>query len=356
MKNKPTLLLIWHEAGNPLYTDRFIALSKYFDVTVFGFSRFQNVNYESIKMDSVMEFKLYNPLLSGHWLTVFSIKMFVDIYKGSYDYIYIHEEPHSLISFVTTFLSKKSKVIIDAAIINLKLNFTGYNFFERYVYRNVSKIFYRNKDVKRILIARGACRNKLVDIIGNGVSGNIFSQDKLMSRKNNDKYTVGYAGRIWKWKGLELLISLSQKKNIKIKVCGPVKDIWLKTKLEENGVEVLGKLNGEELCNFYRSLDLFILPSLESPGWTEQFGRVIVESVFSGTPAIGSSTGFIPNLVGANAVFESGNQLEMLKLIDKYQDLGVRETLFIEQHKRLSAEYSWEGIASKVNACIRGKL
>ncbi len=33
---KPSMILVWHEAGNKLYHDRFRELGKLFDLTVLG--------------------------------------------------------------------------------------------------------------------------------------------------------------------------------------------------------------------------------------------------------------------------------------------------------------------------------
>ena len=348
MKRKPKLLLIWHEAGNPIYFDRFLHLSEHYDLTVFGFSKFQGVDFSTPTNSNKFRLILDKPWLSGHWLTVFSFGLLRCLFRNKFDYIYIHEEPHSVISFFSTLLSSNAKTIIDAAIINKKLYFKGYNPFEKYVYKNIDAIFYRNNDVKQVLRERGGKEDSLVSAIGNGVSTTIFNSLSKPPKTAYKKLTVGFAGRIWKWKGLELLISLKKQCDINIKVCGPVVDEWLKKDLLDNGIEVLEKLNGQDLTLFYQSLDLFILPSLEAPGWSEQFGRVVVESVFSGTPALGSTTGFIPNLVGDDGKFKSGCDKQLIELVLKFSSEAKREQLYSEQYARLSNEYSWAGIAAKV--------
>ncbi len=49
----------------------------------------------------------------------------------------------------------------------------------------------------------------------------------------------------------------------------------LARELEDAGCILLPKLGMTDLRLFYSALDLFILPSLSTPGWREQFGRVI---------------------------------------------------------------------------------
>lgn len=348
---KPSLLLVWHEAGNPIYRDRFYALAKHFELTVVGFKSFQGVDFPEYASDK-FEFKLYNGCLNKHWLTVFSFRMFTDSLRHKFDYIYLHEEPHSILSLVFTLISRKANIIIDAAVINKKLNFFGLNIFENYVYSKASHIFYRNNQVRKTLIERGAQLSTLKAEIGNGVSRRVFKRNT--SPKDNAQFTIGFAGRIWKWKGLEVLIDIAHSHpGIVIKVCGPVVDHWLEEKLRAAGVMVLPKLDGESLCKFYQSLDLFILPSLDAPGWSEQFGRVIVESVFSGTPAIGSTTGFIPFLVGNKSSFKAGDKESLEKLLTRYESTSAREKLYNEQYNRFQNEYSWDGVARKVIDSIR---
>ncbi|WP_153307464.1 glycosyltransferase family 4 protein [Desulfospira joergensenii] len=354
---KPTLLLIWHEAGNPLYWDRFYALSEQFELTVFGFDRFQGIGFKEIRTNEKFRAFLFKSYLSFHWLTVFSTTLVKKLISNRFDYIYIHEEPHSLLAFLTAIFSKNAKVVIDAAVINRRLNFNRLNIFERFVYHRLIGIFYRNDDVRKILLKRGASDRKMRCRLGNGVSKKTFRKIdtirlagklKRLPAKKQGRMIVGYAGRIWQWKGVENLIDIANLPNIDVVACGPVWEKDLATKLEDNEVTILPKLGRDDLTKFYSYIDLFVLPSLPSPNWTEQFGRVIVESVFCGTPAIGSDTGFIPNLVGEKAVFKAGDKVAIQKLVTKYSSSQARLDLLAKQSQRLQRDYSWEAIAKKV--------
>jgi hypothetical protein len=39
--------LVWHESANPLYADRFSALAEYFDLNVYGFTKFQGKVFDT---------------------------------------------------------------------------------------------------------------------------------------------------------------------------------------------------------------------------------------------------------------------------------------------------------------------
>lgn len=56
------------------------------------------------------------------------------------------------------------------------------------------------------------------------------------------------------------------------------------------------------------ALDVLCVPSLTTPKWREQFGRVIVEAMACGVPVIGSTSGEIPHVLGnAGLVVEEDN-------------------------------------------------
>jgi glycosyltransferase involved in cell wall biosynthesis len=360
--HRPRMLLVWHEAGNPLYADRFHALAAHYQLTVFGFKNFQGVEFPEPLQGgggtNSFELKLFKPIFSRHWLTVFSPALVRAARRGRFDIVYIHQEPHSMLAALLSAVCHDSRIFLDAAVINRRLNFGGANLLERYVYHRAEAFFYRNDDVRDVLASRGCPHQKLLARLGNGVSTRTFhdigveARELLANFPRTSKYVIGYAGRIWKWKGVAVLGKIAQMPGVSVVACGPVWDKELAQELVEHGVVLYPKLGKSDLVAFYSAIDLFILPSIPSPNWTEQFGRVVVESVFCGTPAIGSSAGFIPELVGKEQVFDALSPEQVIRLVERLRDPARRNRLLADQQCRLSEEYSWEGIASSVRAYV----
>lgn len=108
---------------------------------------------------------------------------------------------------------------------------------------------------------------------------------------------IGFLGRFAEEKGIDILLDavplvLERLPNAKFLLAGDHGFVaggsqygLLREQLNglKDNVEVLGRLSEEQLFPFYRSLDLFLLPSINS---YEAFGMVQVEAMKSGVPVI----------------------------------------------------------------------
>jgi glycosyltransferase involved in cell wall biosynthesis len=356
------LTMLWHEAGNPHYHDRFVELSKICNLTVIGPKTFQGKTFEQKTFRFPV--KLFNSVLSSHWLTFVpsSITFYGQARRA--DILYVHEEPHSLAAFLSAVLRFGRPMYLESSAINLKGNLSGWNILERFVYRAATRIVPKNHEVADVLEKRGAPRHKIASPIGNGVSKSSFSIiEKSAARAAlAQKYpqvadalqqgglVLGYAGRIWQPKGIEILAQLAKELPVTILACGPVEDDYLVDALGSAGVTVLPSLQKDDLRTFYSALDLFILPSLSTKNWREQFGRVCIEAIYCGTPAVGSHVGGIPMVIGASQTFEAGNIEQAKALLAKLSDETERAQILQWQTAHVDQNFSWKAIAEQVLA------
>jgi len=124
----------------------------------------------------------------------------------------------------------------------------------------------------------------------------------LYFRKKKDKLKLLFVGRLEKRKGLLFLInSLAIYKKIFkeefiLNIVGKGdnkkhKDVVKKLNLEEE-ITFQGYLSDEELNNYYRNSDIFIIHSQ-----MEGFGLTILEAIQFGIPIIGTNRGAIPEIL-----------------------------------------------------------
>lgn len=111
--------------------------------------------------------------------------------------------------------------------------------------------------------------------------------------KNPKYFTIGCIGNFWEIKDQVSLIKAAEKviqegiRNLRVIFIGSgellqmCKDYVVKHALTEN-IEFRTEVHHHELCEFYNSLDLFVLPS-----WYEAFGCVYLEAYACGVPFIG---------------------------------------------------------------------
>jgi glycosyltransferase involved in cell wall biosynthesis len=117
--------------------------------------------------------------------------------------------------------------------------------------------------------------------------------------------SVGSLARALAYKGFDTVIralpgALERVPNLRYVIVGDGDDrprlekLTAEHKLERH-VTFAGSVSDEELAKYYRSCDLFVLPSkatARKARWEgEGFGRVYVEAALAGKPAVGSNSG-----------------------------------------------------------------
>lgn len=144
-------------------------------------------------------------------------------------------------------------------------------------------------------------------------------------------FVIGYAGRLVTEKGILTLVdAVRQLSDVEVRIAGdgPLADQLR----DEPQFRMLGTLPRSELGQFWRSIDVLVVPSLTTPRWAEQFGRVIAEAMAAGVPVIGSSSGAIPEVIGdAGIVFSEGDAVGLAEAIESLRVDPARRARLIEQ-------------------------
>ncbi len=180
---------------------------------------------------------------------------------------------------------------------------------ERVVLRRAAGAHVCNDDAGRVLRAKGA--RGVVVTIPLGVDPASFAPAASApsappappaGRAATSPLVVGYAGRLAPHKGVDVLVRTvvaDPRLVLRVAGAGPQEhDLRRLAAPAGDQVRFAGSLAGPALAEFYRSLDVLAVPSLDTPGWREQFGRVAVEAMAAGVPVVASDSGALPDVVG----------------------------------------------------------
>lgn len=135
---------------------------------------------------------------------------------------------------------------------------------------------------------------------------------------------IGFVGRLVPEKGFDWLLesfaSSDVRRDARLVVFGrgPMESHW-SAQAEALGLDVTfaGSVPPEEIPGVLAAFDILVVPSVTVAHWAEQFGRVIVEAMFAGTPVIASRSGAIPEVVAdAGILVTEGSRSELTEALN----------------------------------------
>ncbi len=117
-----------------------------------------------------------------------------------------------------------------------------------------------------------------------------------------------------------------------------------------------GAVPHDEVPEYYRCMDVLVLPSRTARHWREQFGRTIVEALACGVPVVGSDSGAIPTTIGMTAglVYPEGDAARLAELLALLLTDPVRRRDLAETGRRRVLEsFSMEAVARALYGACR---
>jgi len=180
-------------------------------------------------------------------------------------------------------------------------------------------------------------------------------------------FTIGYAGRLVPEKGVDVLLRAcasfpaSLDWSLRLLADGPDRErlTALAADLGIAGqVDFLGRVPSTQAPQFYRTLDVLVLPSLSRPNWVEQFGRVLTEAMACGVPVVGSHSGDIPWVIGdAGRIFPEGDAGALAHILAELAgDPAQRAALAAAGRARVLAHFTQARVAAATAAVYREML
>lgn len=189
---------------------------------------------------------------------------------------------------------------------------------------------------------------------------------EMAQKKKSDILTVGMAGRINRWKGQQLFIDAADKvcsefSNVRFLIAGDaycgdehlVND--LKAQIYSKGlsdkVKLLGQVNNMD--DFYNSLDIFILPSIQP----EPFGLVVIEAMEHKLPVVATNHGGPVEIVnnGKNGyLVDYRNADEMAaRIVELLCDESKREAFGRNGYQKKQKVYSVPTMVRRIESIFR---
>lgn len=195
---------------------------------------------------------------------------------------------------------------------------------------SVDHVFCINSDGERIFKGMGY---KSVSRIPLGFDEEVFninreSRNRIRSELNITTHVVAYFGRLLPEKGVHLLLeALSTLKHLEWVLMIDRFDIYSNEYSRKLGI-MIEKLNlGERviyidadhvgIADYMNAADLIVMPSISTPKWKEQYGRVAPEAMACGKLVVAASSGALPELIGdAGILFDEGDVNSLSSIIE----------------------------------------
>jgi len=221
---------------------------------------------------------------------------------------------------------------------------------------------------KAALIMEGVEESK-IRVVPMGVDINRFrpaSRDKDIVRKmnlNENDFILLFVGRLVWEKGIYDLVYAMKRLSMDRDIKESVKLVIIGEGKEKRGIErLILKLGLREQIRLYHSFpyaqmpevhslaDIFILPSIPTRQWQEQFGMSLVESMACGKAIISTLCGSIPEVIGSAGILI--NPADHLLLYMKIKELIQNDVLRREMGERAYARARELFDAAKISSKI----
>ena len=238
----------------------------------------------------------------------------------------------------------------------------------RQVHRGASALIANSLNTRRLLEESGVAADK-IHVVYPGVDAERFSPAVDGRRIREWVAPAGElmllsVGRLQKRKGHDLAIAAIAALRHRIPpfryviVGNGEERARLESLARQHGVSdavvFAGEVPPEDLPRYYAASDLFLLPNRDENGDIEGFGIVFLEAAASGRPAIGGTTGGVPEavadgstglLVGGTDVAELAGTIERLA-----SDAVLRSRLGREGRARVLRSFTWTATAERIRA------
>jgi len=269
--------------------------------------------------------------------------------------VHIDEEPYNLATYHANRLARRqgAKTLWFSWQNLLRHYPPPFSWMEAYNLRHVEHAIAGSQSAAKIWQAKGYA-GPLAVIPQFGVDPALFSPS--VSPRSDGSVHFAYVGRLVRAKGVDLLLqalsTLDGNWRLTILGSGPDAALLQAMARECNLIDRVAfrpPIPSVEMPNFYREIDVLILPSRSQANWTEQFGRVLTEAMACGKGVVGSDAGEIPYVVGnAGLIFPEGDMISLRAALAQLMHMpALRKALGRRGRARVLAHFTQRHIAEQ---------
>ena len=247
--------------------------------------------------------------------------------EARWDLVDLQEEPFGVavaeVLFIRWLRRRRAPFVVYSAQNIEKRYPPPFRWFERWSLRRAAGAYTCNAEAARILRAKGLDRPSAVLPLGVDVDRFVPSE----RRPPEGRLRVGFVGRLIPHKGADVLVrALVTDHRLEADIIGGGPESERLSALAgelglRDRVRFRGPVEEEDVPGLLRDFDALAVPSVPTPGWVEQFGRVVVEAQASGVPVVASRSGALPEVVGdAGILVEPGDAADLARGLARLLD------------------------------------
>ncbi len=283
--------------------------------------------------------------------------------SGQWDLLDVHEEPFSVavaeVLFIRWLRRRRTPFVVYSAQNIDKRYPPPFRWFERWSLRRAAGAYTCNAEAAVILRSKGL--EGPSSVIPLGVDVGRFTPSER--RPPEGRMRVGFIGRLIPHKGVDVLtraVALDHRFEVEVFGAGPESDRLLALAAElgvGDRVTFHGSVDEGDVPAALRRFDALAVPSVPTPGWVEQFGRVVVEAQASGVPVVASRSGALPEVVGdAGILVEAGDAADLARGLARLLDQPGLWDRLRTVGMRWANRCSWAQVAADQLALYRAAI
>ena len=288
------------------------------------------------------------------------------------DVVFVQHEPYGVATF-QTFLANQRSVRAPIGFYGFQNLVKHYPWpfaaMERYVYDHARFALPVTSAAAQVMQIKGY-RGPMA-VLPLGVDTDIYRPASPGSEQEptaRSELVVGFLGRLVAEKGVETLLealAMLQTTGIRAVIAGagPLAD-HLRSLAEARGlgstVSWAGYVEHDRTPEFYRSVDVLVVPSEAKPNIKEQFGRVVVEALACAVPVVTSDCGELPQLVemtGGGWVFPQRDPAALAAILRSlFDQRQMLRQAGIQGRARVVQQLGMEGVAEAFVGAVEGAV